>query len=86
MGAAGHRAAQQFLKEALPGIQIIRAKGVDEERGRAIIDLYEDKDYSLCDAIAFAVMERLGCLLAFTFDNHFRQHGFSTPLDREDWP
>ena len=37
---------------------------------------YRDKDFSLCDAIAFAVMERLHAKLAFTFDRHFRQYGF----------
>lgn len=86
LGALGRQEALKFLQLGLQGIQLLRPKGVDEERGRAIIAQYEDKDYSLCDAVGFAVMERRGCRLAFAFDGHFRQHGFSTPLDQDLWP
>jgi predicted nucleic acid-binding protein len=55
---------------------VIRASAADERRARAIIAQYDDKDFSLTDAISFAVMERLGLIYAFTFDRHFAQYGF----------
>lgn len=49
----------------------------DEERARGIICAYEDKSFSYTDATSFAVMERLGISVAFAFDRHFTQFGFS---------
>ena len=43
--------------------------------GRAILDRYADKDFSLTDAINFAVMDRLRLRTAFAFDRHFAQYG-----------
>lgn len=84
---AGGGAARQFLLAmANSATRIMRVRGMDEARAREIIFKFADKEYSLCDATSFAVMERLGLRLAFTFDDHFTQHGFSTPLDRGDWP
>jgi predicted nucleic acid-binding protein len=54
---------------------IVRAEVVDEEAARAIIYRYTDKDFSLTDAISFAVMERMGISQAFAFDKHFAQYG-----------
>jgi predicted nucleic acid-binding protein len=34
----------------------------------------EDKTYSLCDALSFVVMERLGISEAIAFDRHFREY------------
>jgi predicted nucleic acid-binding protein len=55
---------------------IIRATAEDEQRARAILAQYQDKDFSLTDTISCAVMERLGFGYAFTFDHHFAQYGF----------
>ena len=54
---------------------VIRAEEGDERRAREIIRRYADKDFSLTDAISFAVMERLGIDHAFAFDPHFAQYG-----------
>lgn len=54
---------------------ILRPDIEDEQRAREIITHYEDKDFSLTDAISFAVMERLGITHAFAFDHHFIQYG-----------
>jgi len=70
----GAPAARQWLAaRALPTVPPER---VDEVRGESIVLGYSDKDFSLCDAVSFAVMERLGARLAFTLDRHFRQYGF----------
>ena len=56
-------------------LTVVRALLRDEQRAREILVRFEDKDFSLCDAVAFAVMERRGVRTAFSFDRHFRQYG-----------
>lgn len=56
---------------------IIRAAEADEAHARAIIRQYSDKAFSYADAISFAVMERLHIRLAWTYDQHFAQYGFT---------
>jgi len=58
-----------------PTIPAVRAVPADEQRAREILTRYRDKDFSLCDAISFAVMQRLGVRTAFSFDRHFLQYG-----------
>jgi predicted nucleic acid-binding protein len=41
---------------------------------------HRDKTYSLCDALSFAVMQRLGVRHAIAFDRHFREYGKFTLL------
>lgn len=55
---------------------IVRASARDERRAREIIHQYDDKDFSLTDAISFGVMERLHIAQAFAFDRNFTQYGF----------
>ncbi len=52
---------------------IVRVSAADEMRARAIIEQYQDKDFSFTDATSFAVIERLGISSAFTFDRDFAQ-------------
>ena len=69
----GRAAARRWLFEG--GMPVERALPRDEERAREILAGYEDKDWSLCDAISFAFMEARGLRTAFSYDRHFRQHG-----------
>ena len=78
--AVGVQEARAFLRNGLEEITVEAVIDADVKRAEGIIFQYEDKDYSLCDAISFAVMERLNLHLAFAFDSHFRQHGLSIPL------
>jgi len=77
----GRESAEQFLRSVYAGrTNIIRAEEGDEQRARSIIELYADKDFSYCDAISFAVMERLDITEVIAFDEHFRQYGTFTTL------
>jgi predicted nucleic acid-binding protein len=72
-----HRAADRFLQELQesPSATIIRITEADEEAALELIARYQDKDFSLTDAISFVVMERLGIPSAFAFDRNFTQYG-----------
>lgn len=50
----------------------------DEERANQIVRQHADKRFSLVDAMAFAVMERLHVDTALSFDHNFRQYRFMT--------
>jgi predicted nucleic acid-binding protein len=71
-------AAERFLDRLYAGAtHIIRATEADETRARNIVHQYRDKEYSLVDAISFAVMQRLHIRVAWTYDEHFAQFGFA---------
>jgi predicted nucleic acid-binding protein len=52
----------------------------DEERAIALVHQHADKGYSLCDALSFVVMERMGITEALAFDRHFLEDGRFTIL------
>jgi predicted nucleic acid-binding protein len=64
-------AREWLLTGRLP---VVRALPAEEDRAREIIARHSDKNWSLCDAISFAVLEARGVRRAFTFDHHFRQY------------
>ena len=77
----GRNRAWNFLQAIITGrTNVIRAEEADERRARAIIEQYQDKEFSYCDAVSFAVMERLDIQEAIAFDDHFRQYGQFTIL------
>jgi uncharacterized protein len=77
----GRTRAWDFLRATVTGsTNVIRAAEADERRARAIIEQYQDKDFSYCDAVSFAVMERLDIREGIAFDDHFRQYGAFTIL------
>jgi len=77
----GRVPAWRFLHSLYTGrINIVRVEEADELRARGIIEKYKDKGFSYCDAISFAVMERLQITEAIAFDDHFRQYGKFTIL------
>lgn len=77
----GRNRAWSFLQAIITGsTNVIRAEEADEQRARAIIEQYQDKEFSYCDAVSFAIMERLDIQEAIAFDDHFRQYGQFTIL------
>jgi len=57
------------------GLPILRVSPAEEDRARELLARFADKDWSLCDAMSFALMEVRGVRAAFSFDRHFAQHG-----------
>ena len=53
------------------GLPVIRALPQEEDRGREIVARHLDKDWSLCDAISFAILDARGIRRAFTFRSPF---------------
>ena len=68
----GRTLAREWLLTG--GLPVIRALPEEEERAREIVARHSDKDWSLCDAISFAVLDTRGIRHAFTFDHHFLQY------------
>lgn len=48
-----------------------------EAQAEAILRRYNDQDFSLTDAVSFAVMDEGGIKEAFAFDKHFATAGFT---------
>lgn len=74
------RLGRGIALRALQGIEasattVLRITEADEQRAKAILVRYADKDFSLTDATSFAVRERRGIVQAFAFDRHFQQYG-----------
>lgn len=69
----GRTIAREWLLTG--GLPVVRASEEEEQRAREILAQYTDKDWSLCDAISFAVLEARRVQTAFSFDIHFRQYG-----------
>ena len=69
----GRTLAREWLLTG--GLPVIRALPEEEDRAREIIARHSDKDWSLCDAISFAVLDSRRIRRAFTFDHHFLQYG-----------
>jgi predicted nucleic acid-binding protein len=81
----GRDLAARVLQDIDRGsMAIVRVAAVDERRAREIIAQYRDKDFSLTDAISFAVAERLRIARAFVFDHHFAQYGLAVLHAAED--
>jgi predicted nucleic acid-binding protein len=68
----GRMLAREWLLTG--GLPVVRALPEEEARAREMIARHSDKDWSLCDAISFAVLDARGIRRAFTFDHHFVQY------------
>lgn len=57
------------------GLTVVRVLPEEERRAKTILARYTDKDWTVCDAVSFALLEARRIRRAFTFDRHFRQYG-----------
>lgn len=72
----GRALAAQILADLRrSSVTIVRPTARDEERAWAIIERFDDKDFSFTDAASFIVMERLRMDAAFAFDRDFARYG-----------
>ncbi len=69
----GRTIAREWLLRG--GLPVVRTLPAEEQRAKEILAQHSDKDWSLCDAISFAVLEARQIPTAFAFDRHFRQYG-----------
>jgi uncharacterized protein len=69
----GRAIAREWLLTG--GLAVIRVAQDEEQRAKEILARHTDKDWTLCDAISFAVLDARRNRRAFTFDRHFRQYG-----------
>ena len=72
----GRAGAISFLDMiSTDSFEVERIRRSDEDRAIKLVRAHTDKDYSLCDALSFVVMERLQLKEAISFDRHFREYG-----------
>lgn len=69
----GRQVARDWLLTG--GLAVVRVLPAEEQRAKELLARYADKDWSLCDAVSFALMDARRIRRAFTFDRHFRQYG-----------
>ncbi len=53
---------------------LVRVTSQDEKKAWEILVKHRDKGFSFTDCTSFAIMERLGIIEAFAFDEHFGQY------------
>lgn len=78
MNRCGGSAAREWLRSI--NLPCERVTDEDERAAKRILFAFEDKSFSYTDATSFAVMERLGIKIAFSFDHDFCQYGGLTVL------
>lgn len=69
----GRAIAREWLLAG--GLSVVRATQEEEQRAKALLARYTDKDWTLCDAVSFALLDARRIRRAFTFDHHFQQYG-----------
>lgn len=62
---------------------LIRVTSIDEKKAWEIFVKHRDKGFSFTDCTSFVVMERLGIIEAFAFDEHFEQYDDVVRLPQE---
>lgn len=78
MRRAGTDAARRFLRlaSAPPTVVVHSSAALEEAAVRDWLERYRDQDFSLADAVSFAVMRERGAHEALALDHHFAVAGF----------
>jgi predicted nucleic acid-binding protein len=77
--AGGYQPAMRFLDSTRQSSRLTRVysdAGLEAEADK-LLRRYADQDFSLTDAVSFAVMQQRGITEAFAFDRHFVTAGFA---------
>jgi predicted nucleic acid-binding protein len=69
----GRAIAREWLLTG--GLPVVPALPVEESRARDILARHPEMDWTLCDAISFAVLDARLVRRVFTFDPRFRPYG-----------
>lgn len=69
----GRVTAREWLLSGQLSVVVAQPEEVD--RAKEILTRFADKDWTLCDAVSFALLDLRGIKRAFSFDHHFRQYG-----------
>jgi predicted nucleic acid-binding protein len=69
----GRALAREWLLTG--GLSVVRALPNEEQHAKEMLARHRDKDWTLCDAISFAVLDGRHVVRVFSFDRHFRQYG-----------
>ena len=78
--AVGAKEASRFLR-AVQDSKMIRVVHVGKEyfeKAKQLFEKHSDTEWSFTDCTSFTLMKELGIKHAFTFDEHFKQAGFTT--------
>jgi uncharacterized protein len=75
MHRAGSDLAIKFLEDKTWHVEWVSEE--DENKAQELLTKYNDKRFSLTDAVSFVIMSRLNISEAFTFDRHFQQYGWT---------
>lgn len=77
------RSVVQFTNELLEdvGTEIVWVDEALTLKAWSLILRREDKNWSLCDAVSFVLMEQFDIVEALTTDRHFEQAGFIKLLE-----
>jgi predicted nucleic acid-binding protein len=76
-----------FILEELennPAMKIEPVNDADQNTAISLLRQYSDKEFSLCDAVTFGVMERLEIKRALSLDHHFKQYGKFEVISRPE--
>jgi predicted nucleic acid-binding protein len=82
LGVDTRNNAASFVRsiEADPRVKVVPLSMDLYQRGMAHFERFADKGWSLTDCISFLIMEDRDLRDALTFDRHFIQAGFASPL------
>jgi len=80
----GYKAARELGEELWTQkyASIAHVSKADQRAAWKLFKKHDDKEFSFTDCTSFVVMERLGLLYAFAFDEHFEQTGQFTRVPR----
>ena len=79
---ASHTTSVKFMDELQKiSIIILRITQGIEESAKAIFRQFEDKRLSFTDCSSFALINHFGIDAVFAFDEHFRYHRYTHPVE-----